>query len=191
MIRFLLAFALGVFVGSAAAVYFSSPDAYGRLKAAKRDLLGGASETSKPAAAEPAPPPTVAAQPQEREAPSPEPEPESEPEPAPAPDRTLGDKAKDAIDKSATAASELARKGKEKAEPYVDDGIDLAIATAIRAQYKLERDFPSASIDITVVDREVTLAGRVPDTETEQRAISIALETKGVRWVESKLAVAP
>lgn len=179
MIRFLLAFALGVFVGSAAAVYFSSPDAYARLKAAKRELLGGAAKQASPLEA---PPVETEPEPAARE---------TDPEPAPPLEPTLGEKAQDAFDETAEAASELARKGKEKAEPYIDDSIDMAIATAIRAQYKLERDFPSAAVEIAVVDREVTLAGRVPDGETEQRAIEIALATKGVRWVESKLVVAP
>src|SRR5690606_8851915 len=218
MKRFLLAFALGVFVGSAAAVYFSSPDAYGRLQAAKLELLGPSGEaepakaeprspreppkptaTPRPAAPPVEPPPAEPAEPETEPAPAPdapapdtdEAEPDTEPAPAkPEPERTLGDKAKDAFDRGAEAAGELAREGKEKAGPFFDESIDAAIATAIRAQFKLARNFPPDAVEIAVRDREVTLSGQVPDRAAEQQAVEIALKTKGVRWVESQLAIA-
>lgn len=105
-------------------------------------------------------------------------------------EESLGDKAQRAIDSGKDKAAQLsetatrtAQELKKQAEPLIDESVDLAIATAIRAQYKLERRVDADAIDIVVKNRQVTLSGAVPNKEMKQLAIEIAMSTKGVAQV--------
>lgn len=134
--------------------------------------------------------------------PQPEPPPaETETEsPAPVettPPETFSEKAKQSIDKGAEKATELLEEAKvaakdlaENAEPYLEQGVDLAIRTTIRAQFKLERAIDSDDLSISVKDRKVHLTGKLSSNATKQLAIEIALGTKGVTEVTEAIEVA-
>ncbi|MDQ8183356.1 BON domain-containing protein [Pelagicoccus sp. SDUM812005] len=90
----------------------------------------------------------------------------------------------------AKSVSEKAKEVAEDAKPLLEDGIDLTIAAAIRAQYKLERGIDSDAIALSVKDKIVTLSGTVASEAAKQRAIEIAVFTKGVHGVEETLSIA-
>lgn len=266
MKTFFIAFILGVCAGTIGTRLYTSPETYEKLKLAKAELLGDASDgkanastneqtddqenaddlpdpilpdplaptppaspeepqtkPAKPSSPEfdedsaklpepkPQPTPTPAAEPPPEPSPQPLSPPDlpktqtkPEPTPLPAPGETvqdgglskLAERTKDTLERGTDAAAAVAQKAaakaqelKKEATPYIEEGIDLTIQTAIRAQYKIERRIPSDAIAITVENREVTLTGSVPNGEILQRAIEIAVETKGVTKVTPKLEI--
>lgn len=138
-------------------------------------------------------------------------EPELEPtkpveEPAPKPENTPQpstlDKAEKLVEEGVEKAAEIAETVKDKVkeatdeakpqiEQGIENGIDATIALAIRGQYKLESDIDSQQIEVSVADRIVTLSGQLSSEEAKQRAIEIAVFTKGVTAVEEDLKVQP
>ncbi|EDY84375.1 Putative phospholipid-binding domain family [Verrucomicrobiia bacterium DG1235] len=215
---FFLALILGIFVGSIATNYFSDPNAYQKLKDAKTRLLEPAqANANEESTAEPEPPamfevgggefqpnqpPNKTVEPtppdvvEETEVPTVEAEPEPEttttqnPAPKSRADELIEQGSKKA-EEIADTVTEKAKEVAEEAKPYLETGVDLTIATAIRAQFKLERRIDSNAISISVKDRAVTLGGEVPSAEIKQLAIEIAVFTKGVTGVEEHLTISP
>ena len=68
---------------------------------------------------------------------------------------------------------------------------DTAITARIKAKYALDRDLSVFSISINTTNGHVTLAGTVTSHQQIGRAMLIALETDGVREVNSTLQVKP
>jgi BON domain len=66
---------------------------------------------------------------------------------------------------------------------------DTAITAKIKAKYALERDLSVFGISVNTTDGRVTLAGNVTSHAQIGRAMLIALETDGVREVNSTLQV--
>jgi hyperosmotically inducible protein len=66
---------------------------------------------------------------------------------------------------------------------------DTAITTKIKTKYALEHDLSVFGISINTTDGRVTLAGNVTSHDQIGRAMLIALETDGVREVNSTLQV--
>lgn len=214
MKTFFLALILGIFVGSIITNYFADPDAYERLKEAKSELFesplseesatavaetaksepamfevgSGKFDTEKANAKEPAKPLPI---------PLPKPKKEQQVAPETAAPKTEKTNTDALIEQGAKKAGEIADTVAEKAkevakdaQPMIENGIDLTIATAIRAQYKLERRIDSDAIKIAVKDNIVTLSGAVDSAATKQLAIEIAVFTKGVSGVEETLSIA-
>jgi len=68
---------------------------------------------------------------------------------------------------------------------------DTAITTKIKARYAMERDLSLFGISVNTTDGRVTLAGNVASHQQIGKAMLIALETDGVREVNSTLQVKP
>jgi hyperosmotically inducible protein len=66
---------------------------------------------------------------------------------------------------------------------------DTAITAKIKAKYAIERDLSAFGISVNTTDGRVTLAGNVTSHDQIGRAMLIALETDGVREVNSTLQV--
>jgi hyperosmotically inducible protein len=68
---------------------------------------------------------------------------------------------------------------------------DTAITAKIKAKYAIERDLSVFGISVNTTDGRVTLAGNVTSHQQIGKAMLIALETDGVREVNSTLQVKP
>jgi osmotically-inducible protein OsmY len=68
---------------------------------------------------------------------------------------------------------------------------DARITTAVQARLYTDDAIRGRSIDVDTTRGIVTLRGTLPDEETEQRAISLAMAVEGVGGVDDRLAVAP
>jgi|SRR5580704_5603625 hypothetical protein len=68
---------------------------------------------------------------------------------------------------------------------------DTAITTKIKARYAMEHDLSLFGISVNTTDGRVTLAGNVTSHAQIGKAMLIALETDGVREVNSTLQVKP
>ena len=66
---------------------------------------------------------------------------------------------------------------------------DTAITAKIKAKYTIERDLSVFGISVNTTDGRVTLAGNVTSHQQIGKAMLIALETDGVREVNSTLQV--
>ena len=70
----------------------------------------------------------------------------------------------------------------EKSKDYI---ADVRIHAAIKYAFLMSKNIHSMNIDVDVKDGVVTLFGKVKSAEEAQKAMQIALSTKGVRAVES------
>lgn len=91
---------------------------------------------------------------------------------------------------------ELTRTGKVVRRQASDFGSAVADATsdtritaAVKAKFALDRDLSAWSISVSTTDGRVTLAGNVSTHEQIGKAMLLALETDGVREVNSTLQV--
>jgi hyperosmotically inducible protein len=66
---------------------------------------------------------------------------------------------------------------------------DTTITTKIKAKYAMEHDLSVFGISVSTTDGRVTLAGNVTSHDQIGRAMLLALETDGVREVNSTLQV--
>ena len=93
---------------------------------------------------------------------------------------------------------ELSRTGRVLRRQATDFGAamasassDAAITGKIKAKYAIDRDLSAFSISVNTTDGRVTLAGTVTSHQQIGRAMLVALETDGVREVNSTLQVKP
>lgn len=86
-------------------------------------------------------------------------------------------------------ASEGAKAIAEKSKDIIDSTKDLGIGTAIRGKFKLNQSIDSGRIKIEVSNGSVTLLGEVSSRAEERKARDIALDTRGVKDVSSKLKI--
>jgi len=91
---------------------------------------------------------------------------------------------------------ELGRTGRVLRRQVGDFGVamasassDTAITAKIKAKYAIEHNLSAFGISVNTTDGRVTLAGNVTSHEQIGRAMLIALETDGVREVNSTLQV--
>jgi gas vesicle protein len=83
----------------------------------------------------------------------------------------------------------LRRSAREFGSVVADASADAAITAKIKAKYALDRDLSALSISVNTTDGRVTLAGNVGSPEQIGKAMLVALETEGVREVNSTLQV--
>lgn len=165
MKTFFIAFLLGIFVGVLAMGYFAKPGAY---KGALPNSWTREQNEQKP-------------EPESR------PSKEADDESAAA---SLREKAGEAYDGAKEMANEWSEKAKTTGQAALEASKETGIGVKIRAKFKLDDDLRGAAIDISVEDGRVTLVGQVPSREVEQKAISKAIETGGVKEVVSRLEIA-
>jgi hypothetical protein len=66
---------------------------------------------------------------------------------------------------------------------------DNAVEAAVKGRFAADDDTRGAKIDVDAHDGEVTLKGSVPSSSAAGEAVRLALGTKGVRGVVSRLSV--
>ena len=81
----------------------------------------------------------------------------------------------------------LRRQATEFGAAMASASSDAAITTKIKAKYAIERDLSVFGISVNTTDGRVTLAGNVTSHQQIGKAMLIALETDGVREVNSTL----
>jgi hypothetical protein len=153
----------------------------------------------QPAAADKPEAPDEPTQPKEPKAPVEKeaPEPAKEPSETEAPEAPSTSRSEELLQEGSQKAEALANTLTEKAKqvaadakPLIGDGIDLAIATALRTKFKLEDRIDSDAIEVSVADQIVTLSGTVDSAASKKLAIEIAVFAKGVNGVEETLSIA-
>ncbi|HTS17442.1 MAG TPA: BON domain-containing protein [Verrucomicrobiae bacterium] len=97
---------------------------------------------------------------------------------------------------SSDIQTELSRTGRVLRRQATDFGAavasassDTAITAKIKAKYALDRDLSVFGISVNTTDGRVTLAGDVTSHQQIGKAMMIALDTDGVREVNSTLQV--
>jgi hyperosmotically inducible protein len=85
----------------------------------------------------------------------------------------------------------LRRQARDFGATMASASSDTAITTKIKAKYALEHDPSMFGISVNTTDGRVTLAGDVASHAQIGKAMLIALETDGVREVNSTLQVKP
>ena len=88
-------------------------------------------------------------------------------------------------------ASDGAKAIAEKSKDIIESTKDLGIKTAIRGKLKLDKEVDPSRIEIRIQDGSVTLLGEVSTREEARKARDIALDTRGVKDVSSKLKIVP
>ena len=89
-------------------------------------------------------------------------------------------------DGAVTAWRETERVGGQAGEELTD----AVILAAVKGRFLSSRDVQGTRIDVDVRDHVVTLKGRVRSLGEAQRAVAVALDTRGVERVISHLTVA-
>jgi osmotically-inducible protein OsmY len=97
------------------------------------------------------------------------------------------------VEKEKTNLKEKANEGAkvvvEKSKEIFDSTKDLGIGTTIRGKFKLDKSIDPSRIKIGVENGSVTLSGEVSSRAEERKARDIALDTRGVKDVSSKLTI--
>lgn len=83
----------------------------------------------------------------------------------------------------------LRRQARVVGSAVADASSDAAITAKIKAKLAVDRDLSAFGISVNTTDGRVTLAGNVQSHDQIGKAMLIALETDGVREVNSTLQV--
>ena len=81
---------------------------------------------------------------------------------------------------------QVVRSKAKTAGEFIDDA---RIVTVIKGKYVMEKDLSVFAINVDCRDGQVQLTGSVSSTDLIGRAVTLALETNGVRNVVSQLVV--
>lgn len=159
MKTFFVALILGIFIGVMITAGINSPEAF-------KSLFPSSSESADEKSTE-------------KDVPKPETPKAKLEEPAEEKEKTtLKDK-----------ANEGAKAVAEKSKEIFDSTKDLGIGTTIRGKFKLDKSIDPSRIKIDVENGSVTLSGEVSSRAEEHKARDIALDTRGVKDVSSKLTI--
>lgn len=83
----------------------------------------------------------------------------------------------------------IRRKAEEAGSAIKDATADARITAEIKSRYAVDNGLSALRISVNTTDGIVTLAGSAASAEEIKRAMSIALETEGVREVVSTIQV--
>jgi hyperosmotically inducible periplasmic protein len=83
----------------------------------------------------------------------------------------------------------IRRKAEEVGNAVRDEASDARIVTEIKAKYAKEPDLSVWAISVSCHQGHVALSGSVPNPEGVSKAVTLALEPKGVEDVTSTLAI--
>jgi hyperosmotically inducible periplasmic protein len=97
-----------------------------------------------------------------------------------------GDDIKDELSRTGKV---LRRSVREVGSAMASASADAAITGKIKAKYAMDRDLSVFGISVNTTDGRVTLAGNVTSAKQIGKAMLVALETDGVREVNSTLQV--
>ncbi len=97
----------------------------------------------------------------------------------------------DVRDELKSTGKVLRRQARDFGATMASASSDASITAKIKAKYLVERDLSVFGISVNTTDGRVTLAGNVASHAQIGKAMLIALETDGVREVNSTLQVKP
>jgi osmotically-inducible protein OsmY len=89
----------------------------------------------------------------------------------------------------AEKGSIVRRKAREMGEAATDAALDARVTATIKAKLAADADLSVISISVDTTDGRVTLSGTVASTELIGKAMTLALETDGVREVVSTIQI--
>jgi len=95
----------------------------------------------------------------------------------------------DIKDELAHSGKVLRRSVREVGSAVASASADAAITGKIKAKYAVDRELSAFGISVNTTDGRVTLAGNVSSAKQIGKAMLVALETDGVREVNSTLQV--
>jgi osmotically-inducible protein OsmY len=98
-------------------------------------------------------------------------------------------RAEDIAEEMARTGKVLRRQARDFGAAVADASSDAAITAKIKAKLAMDRNLSAVSISVNTTDGRVTLAGTVSSHNQVGKAMLIALETDGVREVNSTLQV--
>jgi len=83
----------------------------------------------------------------------------------------------------------IRRKAEEAETAIANAASDTKITTMVKGKYVADKDLSALSISVNTTDGLVTLSGTASSPENVQKAITLAMDTPGVREVVSNLQV--
>jgi hypothetical protein len=83
------------------------------------------------------------------------------------------------------------RKAEAVGDAVRDEASDARVVTEIKAKYAADSDLSVWSISVSCHEGHVALSGTVPNAEGISKAVTLALEPKGVEDVTSTLEIKP
>lgn len=96
------------------------------------------------------------------------------------------------IENELTQSGKIVRhSAREVGATIADSARDAKLTTLIKAKFALDKEVSAVSINVETTDARVTLSGNVTSKKQISRAVMLALETEGVREVNSTLRVKP
>lgn len=104
---------------------------------------------------------------------------------------TIGEKTKEAGEKTKDAAGKVAEKTKEGVSKSGEVITDSWITTRVKSKFLDESVLKGSDVHVTTTDHVVTLTGTVPTEAGRARAVEQAKEVEGVHRVVDKLVIGP
>jgi gas vesicle protein len=83
----------------------------------------------------------------------------------------------------------IRRSASDWGNSIADNATDVSITSKIKAKFVTDSELSAWRINVTTTDRRVTLTGNVPSHKHIAKAMAHALDTPGVRDVQSTLQV--
>ncbi|MEK6679844.1 MAG: BON domain-containing protein [Nitrospirota bacterium] len=101
----------------------------------------------------------------------------------------ISDKSREAIVEAKDLGIVVRKKGDNIIENTKSAAGDAAITARIKAQLARDKDLSVLDINVSTLDRKVTLSGKADSPQDVARAVDIALNTEGVKEVVSAIAI--
>ena len=92
-------------------------------------------------------------------------------------------------DELAKTGRVIRRKAEDAGTAIADAAADTKITAMIKGKYIADKDLSALSISVSTTDGLVTLSGTASSPENVRKAITLAMDTPGVREVVSNLQV--
>ena len=101
----------------------------------------------------------------------------------------ISDKSREAVVDVKELGIVVRKKGDNIIENTRSAAGDAAITARIKAQLARDKDLSALDINVSTLDRKVTLSGKADSPQDVARAVDIALNTEGVKEVVSAIAI--
>ena len=101
----------------------------------------------------------------------------------------ISDKSREAVVDVKELGIVVRKKGDNIIENTRSAAGDAAITARIKAQLARDKDLSALDINVSTLDRKVTLSGKAYSPQEVARAVDIALNTEGVKEVVSAIAI--
>ncbi|GEM_PF-236801 len=101
----------------------------------------------------------------------------------------ISDKSREAVVDVKELGIVVRKKGDNIIENTRSAAGDAAITARIKAQLARDKDLSALDINVSTLDRKVTLSGKAYSPQEVAKAVDIALNTEGVKEVVSAIAI--